>query len=314
MNILPWPEETLNKHIIYLVTNTKTNKIYIGKHLVNRLNDTYFGSGIGINLAIDKHGLEVFTREVLEIYDTEDEAEAREEEIVNDEFIRRIDTYNRVRGGGLIHNTPETNAKRLISLAKTRDERGYVRNTPILSIEGIIYHHFNHVSRKYNIGERILRRRLGNPDYPDWFHLDQDKQKYYEDWFIETQKNIKAHRKASSERLKATKGIAKSQETRDKMSKARTGIPKTKEQVDKVNKNPEKIRKTAEKHRGMKRSPEAKLKMGAARRAFFHRNGGPQNSTYFTFHNPVTGEETKVHKTDVETPPEGFIRGCLPIC
>ena len=51
--------------VIYLITNLINNKIYIGKHITDDLNDNYFGSGTVIKQAIKKYGLENFTKTYL---------------------------------------------------------------------------------------------------------------------------------------------------------------------------------------------------------------------------------------------------------
>jgi group I intron endonuclease len=87
------------KHTIYQVTNLIDNKIYIGKHSTNNINDSYLGSGEYLNRAIKKYGKENFKKEILYIFDTEEESLLKEMEIVNKEFVSRKDTYNVTLGG-----------------------------------------------------------------------------------------------------------------------------------------------------------------------------------------------------------------------
>lgn len=42
------------KHVIYKITNTLNNKIYIGAHSTEDINDSYMGSGIAIKKAQKK--------------------------------------------------------------------------------------------------------------------------------------------------------------------------------------------------------------------------------------------------------------------
>ncbi len=75
--------------------------IYKGHHQVENLDidDGYRGSGILITRAVEKYGVENFTRETLFVYNTRKEALEKEAEEVNEEFVRREDTYNLVSGG-----------------------------------------------------------------------------------------------------------------------------------------------------------------------------------------------------------------------
>ena len=86
-------------YIIYKITNITDNKIYIGKHQTNNLDDGYMGSGKLLKRAINKHGLDKFQKEVLFIFNTEQEMNEKEKEIVTEEFVQRKDTYNICVGG-----------------------------------------------------------------------------------------------------------------------------------------------------------------------------------------------------------------------
>lgn len=87
------------KYIIYQVTNQVNGKIYIGKHVTDDLNDGYMGSGTILKKAIRKYGVDKFTKTILHIYDNENDMIAKEGELVNEEFVARLDTYNLTQGG-----------------------------------------------------------------------------------------------------------------------------------------------------------------------------------------------------------------------
>lgn len=89
-------------HYLYKITNTTNSKFYIGVHSTSNLYDGYLGSGIAITEAIKKHGVECFTKEILEFFDTRDEALKREEELVTDAMVNDQNCYNLTLGG----NTP----------------------------------------------------------------------------------------------------------------------------------------------------------------------------------------------------------------
>lgn len=86
-------------YIIYKTTNTINNNIYSGKHKTENLEDGYVGSGLSLRAAIKKHGIENFKKEILHIFDTEEEMNAKEAELVSEEFVARRDTYNIAVGG-----------------------------------------------------------------------------------------------------------------------------------------------------------------------------------------------------------------------
>ncbi len=86
-------------YYLYEIRNNINRKIYVGVHKTKVLDDGYMGSGLIITRAIEKHGVENFTKTILEIFETQEEMFAREKEIVNEEFLSREDTYNLRRGG-----------------------------------------------------------------------------------------------------------------------------------------------------------------------------------------------------------------------
>ena len=87
------------KYIIYKITNIVNNKIYIGKHKTNNINDNYLGSGKVLQRAVKKYGRDKFLKEVLYIFDTEESMNNMEKDIVDEEFVKRNDVYNIGTGG-----------------------------------------------------------------------------------------------------------------------------------------------------------------------------------------------------------------------
>lgn len=86
-------------YTIYQITHTATGRHYIGKHQTENLNDDYMGSGKILRRAIKKHGITAFTKSILHVYNTEEEMNAKERELVTEDFCRRKDTYNICEGG-----------------------------------------------------------------------------------------------------------------------------------------------------------------------------------------------------------------------
>lgn len=98
-------------HYIYQITNNLNSKIYVGVHSSTDLNDNYMGSGVALQHAYNKYGIANFTKVILHIFDTRDQANESEAEIVNEQFVSRRDTYNIMPGGLSVLHTDESKAK-----------------------------------------------------------------------------------------------------------------------------------------------------------------------------------------------------------
>lgn len=102
------------KYIVYQTTSKINNKIYIGVHKTEDPEnfDGYLGCGVYIyrpssymnpkthfQYAVKKYGIKNFVRTTLKIFDNKQDALDLERWLVDEEFIRRDDTYNLVLGG-----------------------------------------------------------------------------------------------------------------------------------------------------------------------------------------------------------------------
>ena len=67
-------------YLIYQITNLVNNKIYIGKHMTDDLNDGYMGSGSLIKRAENKYGSDKFEKEILFECSSEEEMNKKEAE------------------------------------------------------------------------------------------------------------------------------------------------------------------------------------------------------------------------------------------
>lgn len=83
-------------YTIYKIINQINGKFYIGKHQTYNLDDGYMGSGKLIKYAIEKYGIENFTKEYLGVYDSQIKMDLAEKiYVILDEEV----SYNLCRGG-----------------------------------------------------------------------------------------------------------------------------------------------------------------------------------------------------------------------
>jgi group I intron endonuclease len=86
-------------YIIYQITNKVNGKIYIGVHKTSNIYDDYMGSSIYLKRAIGKYGIDNFIKDILYIFMHKNDAYRKEKELVNEDFVKRKDTYNLKVGG-----------------------------------------------------------------------------------------------------------------------------------------------------------------------------------------------------------------------
>lgn len=94
---------------LYKTTNLVNNKIYVGVHCTDNLEDGYIGCGIFcqqhatdkwlLHRAVRKYGYESFSREILEFFEKVELAFQREREIVNSLWVNSSSNYNVAEGG-----------------------------------------------------------------------------------------------------------------------------------------------------------------------------------------------------------------------
>ena len=82
-------------YTVYKITNQINGKFYIGMHQTNKIDDNYMGSGKILKVAIEKYGIENFIKEILHIFDTEQDMRNKEKELV---IISEM-SYNLCEGG-----------------------------------------------------------------------------------------------------------------------------------------------------------------------------------------------------------------------
>lgn len=127
-----WKAKTKEKHIVYKTTNRLNNKFYVGIHSTFDYDDGYIGSGNAFIKAVKKYGKDQFYYRILSIYDTREEAIAKETEIVDEAFVKDRNTYNLVSGGiGRVYTSEETRRK----ISENRDYSGITGKNSPASVE-----------------------------------------------------------------------------------------------------------------------------------------------------------------------------------
>lgn len=102
--------------IIYKTTNLINGKIYVGKDSLN--DPQYFGSGLILNLAIKKYGINNFRKDILEQCNTPQELDEREQYWIK--FLNSTDRcigYNIAKGGAggdTFTNQPDDKKKEIL--------------------------------------------------------------------------------------------------------------------------------------------------------------------------------------------------------
>jgi hypothetical protein len=113
------------RYLIYKITNQINDRYYIGRHRTNDINDSYMGSGIAINNAVKKYGIENFSKEI--IAESWDESNLWELEklIVNEEVVKDPKSYNMTYGG-----------KHYLHGLKTYDPGAFVEHQRMAGLKG----------------------------------------------------------------------------------------------------------------------------------------------------------------------------------
>lgn len=86
-------------HIVYRTTCSVDGKYYIGIHSTNDLDDGYLGSGVHLRRAVEKHGKESFTREVVATADSRADLLEMEAQMVTEAVVKDPQSYNLSLGG-----------------------------------------------------------------------------------------------------------------------------------------------------------------------------------------------------------------------
>lgn len=149
-------------YTIYKITNNINGKFYIGKHKTCNLDDTYFGSGKILNKAIAKYGKNNFTKEYLFIFDNEEDMNDKEYELVNENMVKRADTYNINVGGRGGWEYVNSNG-----LCPTWAKYNKSHNLPSIGNKAQVYKYYNDEEyRNFQLENLRRARRISKENNP----------------------------------------------------------------------------------------------------------------------------------------------------
>ena len=305
-------------YTVYKITNLLNNMEYIGFHSTDNLDDNYMGSGVLIRRAIAKYGIENFKKEILKVFNNQQDAEALERELVNPEYIAKNNTYNISLGGNVTFipgykiEVSKQNCKNIdkqISILQERiANKAIEKNTKIyndtecIKINGIIYSCVLEAMTLLNIkldnDIKELMIQTGNG------YINANKQYLFEKEYLS---ELLFRKKRAEDHLEALRKSTKDPIRNAKISKKLKGRKNT--WMIEANKNPQKIAKTAAKHRGMKRSKKTCKNISNAKKTFY-KNNDVYNKNLIFIHNKITGEKKYISKT--EQIPNGWELGLGP--
>lgn len=217
------------KYSVYKITNKIDDKIYIGCHKTDDLDDDYMGSGKYLCRAQEKYGIENFKKEILAVFDKPEDMFDMESTLVNEDFINRKDTYNLVQGGKggfvfaravhdeLMKNDEEYRARYGEAISKSLKRRwahAHDNGHVICSFKG--HKHSEEAKRKIGKITSIAQKGKGNSQYGSCW--------VFKDKAIKIKKEeLDTYLANGWIRGNGKKGIPRSKEVRAKMSAAAKG-------------------------------------------------------------------------------------------
>jgi len=113
---------------VYVTTDIKSGKQYIGDHSTNNLEDGYLGSGLMLFNRIQKYGKENFKKEILEFFDTKQEAFDAQEKWINEYNTLKPNGYNiSPKGGHGVKGCISEETKEKLSKSLMGKDKGKIR-------------------------------------------------------------------------------------------------------------------------------------------------------------------------------------------
>lgn len=152
-------------YTIYKITNKINGKFYIGKHITDNLNDEYMGSGKLIRKAIEKYGKDNFTKEIIQICNTEHDMNVLESVLID---LDNKQSYNLQPGGkggwNYINEMGLSNTEELKKQKSIKMNEYWTEERRIEKSENMIAYNKDHGTERYT---EELKKRYSNKEYID---------------------------------------------------------------------------------------------------------------------------------------------------
>jgi len=183
----------------YKITNNINGKFYFGVHSTDDLNDGYMGSGVAIQRAIKKYGIENFTKEYVKFFEDEESMYDFEKQYITRDLVENKNCYNLTTGGtgggkiGVVVTKDKSgnifvvdvNDPRYISGELVHNTKGYTvvldeNGKPMqISLSDPNYHKYKHINAGKTIvldeNGKPMQISLSDPNYHKYKHINAGK-------------------------------------------------------------------------------------------------------------------------------------------
>lgn len=233
-------------YIVYKTIDTRNGNIYVGVHKQSTLDDDgYRGSGRIISAIMKKYDANILKRETIQVFYDAESAYALEGKIVDEDFIKRSDTYNIKLGGhggfddinerrsngeweNPMHDQNSIN-KMIEAAAKTRSKKPeFYANVSKQNLE-LAYAKNIGTPRSEETKKKISEKQKGRK------YSEERKQNMKNSWTDEKRKVVSARqsgRVLSEATKEKIRNVVVSDETKQKLRKAWTEERKLKKQEE----------------------------------------------------------------------------------
>jgi hypothetical protein len=215
---------------VYITTNLINGKQYIGDHSTNNLNDNYIGSGLLIKPAIKKYSKSSFKKEILEYFDTKENAVKNQEK-----YIKQFNTlipngYNIHDKGGVKFSEHSEETKNKIGLFHKGKSHSKETKEKISKSQKGISKNMGHIVSK-ETKEKISKANKGknrSKETKDFLHNFYKGKTWEKLYGKEKADEMKRKCGLAAKGNHHTLGYKHSHETIEKMKKDRIGLNKGK--------------------------------------------------------------------------------------